>query len=137
MIKPVRDPLVDVIDNALDQVDHDSAHDLLFSFSLKALEKLYPDFVEDHLPFSKDDLSMLRRQHKGKIPVEVFPFVGSGPGSRKDLVMNLYQAIQENSDIDGIGEQIAWLKEALKREGYSPVVIENVYYYALSEEASR
>ncbi|MEP3299247.1 MAG: hypothetical protein ABJO27_22690 [Pseudoruegeria sp.] len=131
MKNAMRDPLCDVIDNALDRCDLDDAHSLLFGFSYTVLCKLYPEFVERDILFSVSDLEALREEHRGKEPLEVFPAANRGTNSRKSLIMNLFQAIQENSDLDSVAELIYGLWETLVREEYSKAVIRDVFDAAL------
>ena len=135
MIQEMRDPLCDIIDDVLDKCNSRDAHDLLFRFSYIVLSRLYPDFVNTKIAFSLGDLESLRQKHRGKKSNEVFLEVGKGTNSRRDLLMNLYQAIQENSDLDGVAELIYGLWGTLEREGYAQPVISETFIEALSEDA--
>lgn len=128
-----RDPLCDVIDSALDQTALNDANDFLFRFSHRVLFRLHPDYAEKAVGFSENDMEKVRNKFKGMKPLEVFPAMESGHVSRRNLLSNLYQAIQENSDLDGVAEIIYGLWETLEREGYAPVLISEIYKDALRD----
>ncbi|WP_205859879.1 hypothetical protein [Cochlodiniinecator piscidefendens] len=125
------DPLVGIIDAVLDNCDPNCAHDLLYSFSYAALTDLYPETLEKCSDISADNLAALRLMHKGKSPAEVFDIIDKTTSSQEFLLMNLYQAIQETSDLDSVDELIFGLWETLEREGYPKLVIHDVFKNAL------
>lgn len=119
--------LGDYIDKILDGCAPREAHELLYLFSYHLLERFYPEFIKKNIGFGPDDLKDLQRVYRGRPPSETFANIGAGPISRRDLLMNLYQAAQENSDMDGVAEAIYWAWAALEKEGYSQGVISEAF----------
>lgn len=128
MMTQDRIELRDALDDAtLYLSDHD-AHLFLFHFSLTVLEKLFPEFAGQEIAFSQEDLISLRDEHKGKKPVDIFPTLDGGAQSKASLLINLYQAIQENSDSFGVGGLVYGLWETLEREGFSQLAINAAFF---------
>jgi hypothetical protein len=125
--------LSDRLYDALELLDNEGAHALLYLVSIRILERLYPEFLEKELQIIPDDFERLSREAVGRPFHDVFPSRFDGPSFRRELVLNLRRAVARGTNHVDIPEIIGMVDEYLVREGYPFEEVVSLFRQTLKE----
>ncbi|MFO1140224.1 MAG: hypothetical protein U1E41_14240 [Paracoccus sp. (in: a-proteobacteria)] len=123
---------MDMVDRAIETINGRGASAFLFGFSVTILEKVSRDILEKYYNIDRSDFSSIQEGLKRIPPALAFPNSERSAGLVRDLISNIYQAINGNENTDDIAELIAWIGAAMEREGYSSQVIHDVFLDAIT-----
>ncbi len=123
---------MDMVDRAIETINGRGASAFLFAFSVTILEKVSPDIFKKYYNIGCSDFSSIQEGLKRIPPELAFPNSERPAGLVRDLIGDIYQAINGNENADDIAELMAWIGAAMEREGYSSQVIHDVFLDAIT-----